>query len=338
MISNFFGGAKEFYKKYRLFVLLALMVIAAVLPLFIKRNYTMSVLCRMVMYITLAGSLNSINGYSGQFSLGHAGFFCIGTYVSALLTTKGGLTFWFALPFAGIFSMAAGLLVALPTGKLKGMYLSFVTIGFSEIIRLIALNWTDFTGGPMGIKGIPRPNLLGFHFKSSTSMYYLFLIVAVMFLFITNRVLKSRVGRAWMSIREDESAARSLGVAAMRYKTLNFAYGAFWAGLIGGIYAPYMQYIDSSSFTLDKGFEILSMVVIGGMGTLSGPVIGAIIVTLLTEALRFAGYFRMVVYALLIIGIMWWRPQGLFGASNSVLAGERDIKSVRRRKRSEVRK
>lgn len=324
---------KGFLQKYRLVTLLLLIVIGAALPLIIRANYVRGVICRIAMYITLAGSLNAINGYSGQFSLGHAGFLCIGAYTQALLTTKAGFSFWLALPFAAIMALIVGLIVALPTSKLKGIYLSFVTIGFSEIIRLIALNWTDFTGGSLGIKNIPRPVLFGISFKSTASFYYLFFIVGIIFLFITNRILNSRVGRAWLSIREGEAAARSLGVNAARYKAWNFAYGAFWAGLTGGLYASYMKYIDSSLFTLDKGFEILSMVVIGGMGTLSGPVLGSIIVTLLTEALRFAGYFRMVVYALLIIGIMWWRPQGLFGASDSVLAGEKESKQAIKIKR-----
>jgi branched-chain amino acid transport system permease protein len=203
---------------------------------------------------------------------------------------------------------------------MSGIYLSIVTLGFSEIVRLLALNWTALTGGPMGIKGIPVPVFFGIQLRSSKTYYYLFLALAALFVFCTHRVIRSRVGRAWMSIREDPLASRSLGVEASRYKALNFMYGAFWIGIAGAVYAAYVRFIDSTFFTLDEGFNILSMVIIGGQGTLVGPVVGSILVNFLTELLRPIGAWRMVAYAVLIIVMMWWRPQGLAGASDSILA------------------
>lgn len=276
------------------------------------------------MYTTLAGSLNIINGYTGQTCIGQAGFFCIGAYTEAILSTKYALSFWFLIPVSGLLTAMVGLLIALPTLKMKGIYLSIVTLGFSEIVRLLALNLEGLTGGPLGIKGIPVPNIFNLiEIKGSREYYYIFLVTAVMFIFITSRVVKSRVGRAWLSIREDQLAARSLGVNTSKYKALNFMYGAFWAGIVGSIYAPYVRYIDSTFFTLDEGFNILSMVIIGGQGTLIGPIAGAVIVNLLTEVLRPIGQWRMVAYALLIIVMMWVRPQGLVGASDSILAGSK---------------
>ena len=306
-------------------ILLGLVVAAGLvaLPVVYPKSYVMGVICRILMYMMLAGSLNVINGYSGQFNIGHAGFYCIGAYTEAILATKAGMSFWFALPLSGVMAALIGLLVALPTLKLRGTYLAIVTLGFSEIIRLVALNWEWLTGGPIGIKGIPAPMFFGFRVSRSIHYYYIFLGLTALFFFTTYRIIHSRVGRAWMSIREDELAARSLGVETRFWKATNFMYGAFWAGIAGGAFSPYFKFISSDMFSLDEGFNILSMVIIGGQGTLIGPAAGSIIVNLLTEVLRPISQFRLVVYALLIIFMMWLRPQGLAGASKSILAGGR---------------
>lgn len=313
-----FFGAMPIWLKAFLFVLLAVFLI--LLPIVYPKSYVMGVMCRILMYMILAGSLNVINGYSGQFNIGHAGFYCIGAYTEAILATKIGLSFWIALPLGGIMAAAIGLLVALPTLKLRGTYLAIVTLGSSEIIRLIALNWESLTGGPIGIKGIPAPIFFGFKVSRSIHYYYIFLALAALFFFVTYRVIHSRVGRAWLSIREDELAARSLGVETRFWKATSFMYGAFWAGIAGAAFSPYFKFISSDMFTLDEGFNILSMVIIGGQGTLLGPAVGSIIVNFLTEFLRPISQYRLVVYALLIIVMMWLRPQGLVGASNSILA------------------
>lgn len=298
-----------------------LLVLLVILPRLDIKTVYIRYGCNILMYATLAGSLNIINGYSGQTCLGQAGFFCIGAYTCAVLSTKFGLSFWICLPLAGILGAVVGGLVSLPTLRLQGIYLSIVTLGASEIIRIIAQSWTDVTGGAMGIKSIPKPELFGYKVFKPQDYFYIFLVLGVLFLFLSSRILRSRVGRAWMSIREDQIAARSLGVEIKRYKSTNFMYGAFWAGVVGAAYAPFVSFIEASQFTLDTGFDILAMVVIGGQGTLVGPIVGASIVTALTEALRFLGYWRYVIYALIIIFMMWVRPQGLIGASNSMLAG-----------------
>lgn len=309
------------YRKYRIVLLIIVFVALAVLPMLISKAVVMRHLCNVLIYATLAGSLNIINGYSGQTCLGQAGFFAVGAYTCAILTTKFGWSFWLVLPLGGIIAAMVGFLVSLPTLRLEGIYLSFVTLGASEIIRIIAQTWTPITGGNMGIKGIPYPVLFGFEIFRPSHYYYILLFVLCCFLFISYRVLHSRIGRAWISIREEQNASRSLGVEISRYKALNFTYGAFWAGIIGAAYAPYVNYIDSSQFSLDTGFNALAMVVIGGQGTLVGPVLGAILITVLTEALRFLNYWRFVMYAGIIIAMMWLRPQGVLGASKSILAG-----------------
>lgn len=304
------------------FIALAIAFVALVLfPRVVTKTIFVRYGCNILMYATLAGSLNIINGYTGQTCLGQAGFFAVGAYTCAVLSTNFGVNFWLCLPIAGILGALIGFIVSLPTLKLQGVYLSIVTLGASEIIRIIAQTWTNVTGGSMGIKGIPKPMLFGMQIFKPKDYFYIFLAIGIVFLFVASRILKSRVGRAWMAIREDQIAARSLGVEIKKYKAFNFMYGAFWAGVIGAAYAPFVSFIDASQFTLDTGFDVLAMVVIGGQGTLVGPIVGATIVTLLTESLRFLSYWRYVIYALIIIGMMWVRPQGLAGASKSMLAG-----------------
>ena len=331
--------AKAFFWKHKLPVLLVLLVISIVLPFVIKQALILRYICTIMMYATLAGSLNVINGYSGQTCLGQAGFFAIGAYTCAALSKNVGVDFWIALPIAGILASLVGLIVSLPTLKLSGIYLSIVTLGASEIIRIIAQTWTPVTGGALGIKQIPYPNFFGLEMFKPKYYYFIFLIIGVVFLFITDRVLRSRVGRSWMAIREDQVAAKSLGVETSKCKCMNFMYGAFWAGIIGAAYAPFVNYIESSQFTTDTGFNVLAMVVIGGQGTLLGPILGSTIVTILTEALRFLENWRYVIYAIIIILMMWVRPQGLMGASDSILAGgEIQKKDGSKKKTPEVKK
>ncbi len=327
-LTDRYQSWKDWYGKRSIAVYLVLLAVLLVIPGLYGKSYFMGVMCRIFMYSILAGALNIINGYSGQTCLGAAGFFCIGAYTEAILSTQAGWNFWLIIPVAGIITAAIGFLVALPTLKMSGIYLSIVTLGFSEIARLLALNWTGLTGGALGIKGIPVPRFFGLAIKNPKSYYYVFLAFAVLFLFISDRVIKSRIGRAWMSIRENQLAARSLGVDASAYKASNFMYGAFWIGIAGAVYAPYVRFIDSTYFTLDEGWNILSMVIIGGQGTLIGPVAGSLIVNFLTEVLRPVGQWRLVAYALLIIGMMWFRPQGLAGASASIVAGDRGLRKL----------
>ncbi len=317
--------------KYKLFFILAGLAILLLLPLVITKSVYMRHVCNVLIFATLASSLNIINGYSGQMCLGQAGFFAVGAYTCAILTTNYGWSFWVVWPVAGCLAALMGYLVSLPTLRLQGIYLSFVTLGFSEIIRIIAQTWTPVTGGNMGIKGIPFPIIFGKELFKPHDYYYILLATLLLFLFITSRILRSRIGRAWISIREESNAARSLGVEISRYKSMNFTYGAFWAGMIGAAYAPYVNFVDSSQFSLDTGFDALAMVVIGGQGTLIGPIIGSVVVTVLTESLRFLQYWRFVIYALIIIAMMWVRPQGIAGASNSILAGGKIRRSSRKK-------
>ena len=293
-MNQLMNKVQKLWDEHKIVSMAVLFILLLTVPSVFPKNYIMGIICRILLYILLAGGLNVINGYSSQFCIGYAGFFCIGAYAEAILSLKAGMNFWILLPISGIITAIFGLLIALPTLRLSGKYLSIVTLGFSEIIRLTVLNWNGLTGGPMGIKGIAVPSLFGLEFKSAIQYYYIFLFLVILFVFATSRVIKSRIGRAWMSIREDELAAKSLGVEASKYKAMNFMYGAFWAGIAGAAYAPYTRYIDPTFFTLDEGFNILAMVIVGGMGTMVGPIAGSIVINIVTELLRPISEYRMV--------------------------------------------
>ena len=318
-----------FIAKHKKISILVLLAAAILFPLVVRSNFIRGVAVRVVLYMLFASSLNMINGYCGHFSIGHAGFMCIGCYTAALLATKAGLSFWILLPICGLLTAVFGVLVFLPTNKLSGIYLSIVTMGFAEITRIVVLNWTKLTNGPLGVKGIPSIVLFGKMMSNVVSMYYIILFLLVVSVFCMYRILNSRVGRAWMAIRENPEAASSLGIKLPVYKALNFLTGAFFCGIAGCFMAFYYRYIDTTMFTIDESFNVLSMVVVGGMGTLAGPIIGALVINAITEVFRFASEYRMLIYGILIIVTMWLRPQGIAGASNSVLfAGRRRTKSA----------
>lgn len=310
--------ANEHQKIVIIFGILALVI----LPLPFDSNYIRGVLGRIMLYAAIASGLNIINGYSGQSCLGIVGFTCIGAYCTGILATRFGLQFIPCLLASTLFCAVVSFFVSLPTLKLNGTFLSIITLGFSEMIRLIALNWMSLTQGPLGLKGIPALKIFGITVKSGAPFYYLTLFFLLMIVFILNRLLHSRIGRAWISLREDQDAARSLGIKVSYYRCINFMIGATICGMMGTFYAFNYRYLHPDSFSLDEGFSVLSMCVIGGSGTLLGPIVGAFIINILTEGFRFASDWRMVIYALLIIVMMWVRPQGLFGAKDSVIAGK----------------
>lgn len=285
---------------------------------------------RIIMFIginiILAVSLNIINGHAGQFSLGHAGFMAIGAYMSALITyywavpmlreiEGGGATFLFrhsvflaALVFGGICSAAVGWVVGLPSLRLRGDYLAIVTLGFGEIIRVIFLN-IDGLGAARGLSGVPP----------WTNFFWVFFFVWITVL-VSWRLVRSQIGRAFLAVREDEIAAEAMGVNTTHYKVLAFVVGSFFAGIAGGLFGHYMAYLNPGMFTFMLSFELIVMVVLGGMGSISGAVLAAVILTFALEYLRqVKDWFdlqsdpRMVIYSVMLIALMRWRPQGLLG-------------------------
>lgn len=308
-------------KKYRWQLLVLLCVLSAAYPFVVGgSSYLVSIGVKILMYVMLASALNVVNGYSGQLNIGMAAFYAIGAYTAGLLATKMSINFWLLLPISGIVTALFGLLVSLPTRRLAGTYLALVTLGLSEIVRLIIQNWNAVTNGPMGVKDIPRASVFGYTIKSATDFYYLGLALTVITIFVISRVIHSNIGRAWISVREDPTASKFLGVDVNRMKTLSFVFCGFFAGIAGCYCAFYYQYISPDMFKTDESFNVMAMVIIGGQGTVAGPVLGSIIVNVLNEAMRAATEYRQVAYGLLIILMMWLRPAGIAGDASSFRA------------------
>ena len=251
--------------------------------------------------IILAASLNLINGYTGQFSLGHAGFMAVGAYVGVVLTTNFQMTFPVAILAGGVTAGLLGALIGLPTLRLRGDYLAIATLGLGEIVRIVIIN-VPYVGGAAGFKGIQ-------HLTNFTWVFFLMLAT----LFLIKNFVNSRHGRACLAIRENEIAAESMGVNTTVYKVLAFSIGAFFAGVAGVLFGHNMYILSPASFTFMQSFNILIMVVMGGLGSMTGSIAGALVVTFLSAALASFPNARMIIYALALILLMFYRPQGLFG-------------------------
>jgi len=276
--------------------------------------YYLQILVYIGINMILAVSLNLINGITGQFSLGHAGFMAIGAYASAAGTmfawpgAPAALALLAALVIGGLAASLAGLFVGVPALRLRGDYLAIATLGFGEIIRVVILN-TEAVGGARGFFGIPV--------LASFGWVYACMVLCVVMLW---RLVYSTKGKAFFAIREDEIAAAAMGVDTTRYKIIAFTIGAFWAGLAGCLFAHFIGYIHTNSFTFLKSIEILVMVVLGGTGSITGAMLAAVILTVLPEVLRFGAEYRMIIYSVLLIALMLTRPTGLMGTREIVPA------------------
>jgi branched-chain amino acid transport system permease protein len=295
------------------FLLGALLLVAVVSAFSGSYNpYFLDIAVTCGINVTLAVSLNLINGYTGQFSLGHAGFMGVGAYAAAVLTTTFGaallsvfggqewLLFAVALLAGGCAAALAGLVVGVPSLRLRGDYLAILTLGFGEIIRVVLQN-IDAVGGARGMIGIPAYSNLAWAFG-----------LAVLSVYAVWAMVNSSWGRGFIAVADDEIAAEAMGINTTRYKITAFLVGAFFAGLAGGVYAHFKQYIAPQGFGFDRSIEIVVMVILGGMGNTAGVIAAAILLTVLGESLRGFGDYRMIVYSLLIILLMILRPQGLF--------------------------
>jgi branched-chain amino acid transport system permease protein len=267
------------------------------------------------IYIILSVSLNLINGYTGQFSLGHAGFMAIGAYASAVLTTNFQVPFLLALVAGGLAAAFLGFLIGLPTLRLSGDYLAIATLGLGEIIRITIMN-IQYVGGAAGFMGIPH----------NTTFTWVFFVMLFSLFFIKNFVNSSH-GRACIAIRENEIAAEAMGINTTKYKVMAFTIGAGFAGVAGGLFAHCFYIINPSSFTFMASFNYLIMVVLGGLGSITGSIAGAVVLTGISAALADWPEFRMIIYSLILILLMFYRPQGLFG--NVELAGTKWFKRLK---------
>jgi len=284
------------------------------LPLIDPNPYHMEIFATAALYALLALGLNIIVGFAGLLHLGYAAFFAIGAYTYGLLNLRAGCPFWLGLPISALSAGIAGVLLGLPAVRVRGDYLAIVTLGFGEIVRIMVTNLESWTGGPNGLLGIAHPAIGAFHFGVDSKPYYWLLFVLVeMTAWISARLRRSRIGLAWVALREDELAARCLGIDAARLKWLALGLGGGVAGLAGCVFAAKQGTITPDSFDFILSVMVLAMVILGGLGSVRGAILGACVLSIAPELLRGFSTYRMLLFGALMILLMRIRPQGLLG-------------------------
>jgi branched-chain amino acid transport system permease protein len=331
------GGAQlapllRFGRRYARLIGMFGVGLAIVLPAFATRS-VVDLATTVVIYVMLGWGLNVVVGLAGLLDLGYVAFYAVGAYSFALIAHALALSFWEALPIAGLCAATAGILLGFPVLRLRGDYLAIVTLGFGEIIHILLLNWTSLTGGPSGFGDIPRPSLFGLVFAPHAPagyrtfqeffgvdfspaqridfLYYIVLAMALLTNLFTIRLRHLPIGRAWEALREDEIACRALGINPTTVKLSAFAIGAMLGGFAGAFFATRQGFISPESFTFIESATILAIVVLGGMGSQLGVVLAAIVLVMAPEVGRAFSEFRMLIFGAAMVGIMVWQPRGL---------------------------
>lgn len=310
---------------FRIFGLLVLVL----LPQVVQDRYFMHIVVMTGIFTILALSWNLLAGYTGQLNLGHAAFFGIGAYTSALVAMKLGISPWIGLFVGGLVASFFGFLLGFPSLRLSGPYLAITTIGFAEILRLVAVNWVDLTRGSLGLSGVPllTPIRLGdwtFKFYLERDYYYVVLVAILLTLFCIKRLVRSEFGVSLQALRDDETGAQSIGINTASYKLAVFTISAFFAGFAGALFAHFVRLVSPETMALHTTFDTLTMVMVGGLGTIAGTILGAVALTFLSEWLR---YFedmlkldiRLVIYGLLLILTILFMREGLVGVLHGVV-------------------
>jgi len=297
----------------KLLIVLACLMI----PLVVPSNYAMRVIIYIGLYIVLALGLNVVMGFTGLLNIGHAAFYAVGAYTTAILMVKYGMSFWLTIPVGMLFGVLLGIILGFPTLRVRDDYLAIVTLGFGQIVYIIANNWMGLTRGPRGIPGIPAPRI-GFSdwqivIESYPAYYYLILLFVFITIYACVRIMDSRVGLAWMAIREDEDVAAVMGINLVYYKTMAFGFSAALGALAGSFFAVFQSFVSPNSFTILESVIIISIPILGGLGSISGTIIGAIVMIGGPEIFRAASEYRMVIMGAFMVVMMIFRPEGLFG-------------------------
>jgi branched-chain amino acid transport system permease protein len=312
--------------------IIILLAVAFCYPFFTGR-YAQDVATNVMIYICLGLGLNVVVGLAGMLDLGYIAFYGVGAYTYALLNIHFGMSFWICLPIAATLALLAGCLIGYPTLRMRGDYLAIVTLGFGEIVRILLNNWMSLTNGPNGILGIDAPSIYipsfenGFsievlYLKKLHYLYYVALFLAIVTIIAVRHLNFSRIGRAWESIREDETAAELMGVNTFKLKLLAYAMGALFAGMAGAFFCARMRFVSPESFTFLESAMVLSMVVLGGMGSIPGIILGAAALIVLPEVFREFETYRMLVFGMSMVVMMLFRPAGLIPAKRMGTRGE----------------
>ena len=293
--------------------LLGLIVLLLIVLPLVTNNYYRDVLTLAGMYIVLALGLNLVVGQAGLLHLGYVAFYAIGAYTYGILSTLYGISFWPGIVAGACAAAGFAALIGVPTLRLRGDYFAIVTLGLGEITRIVLNNWDSMTGGPNGIPNIGRPVIAGHTLSSPLDQYYLILVIVILTVFAMHRLIASRIGRAWIAIREDETAAEAMGIDTYKLKMLAFVLASAWAGIVGVFFAAKMAFISPESFTFFESVLILCMVVLGGMGSIPGIILGAFLLITLPEIFREFQDYRMLAFGIALVAMMIFRPQGLLG-------------------------
>ncbi len=284
---------------------------------FLFSMYRTNIMITALMYVMLGLGLNIVVGLGGLLNLGYIAFYAVGAYSYALLNLHFGVSFWLAIPIGAAMSALFGILLGIPVLRLRGDYLAIVTLAFGEIIRIVLENWNDFSRGPSGIANIPRPDLFGVQLSLrpvTVFLYFLMVILTMITIFFVRRLEDSRLGRAWIAMREDEIACQAMGIDTVKAKITAFALGAIWAGLAGVLFAAKTTFINPASFTVWESIIVLCIIVLGGMGSIPGIVVGAFILILLPEYLRVFSEYRMLLFGVVMVVMMVFKPEGIIPA------------------------
>ncbi len=293
--------------------LIGICVFVLVFP-FTFSLYQTTIMITALIYVITGLGLNIVVGLAGLLDLGYVAFYAVGAYSYALLNYHFGLGFWTVLPVGAGLGMIFGILLGFPVLRLKGDYLAIVTLGFGEIIRLVLENWNEFSFGPSGIANIPRPGFFGIQMslhEATIYLYFVMIFLALVTIFVVRRLQDSRIGRAWIALREDEVACQAMGIDKTWTKLSAFAMGATWAGMAGVVFAAKTTFINPASFTLWESIIILCVVVLGGMGSVIGVICGALTLILLPEYLRAFSEYRLLIFGAVLVVMMVFRPGGI---------------------------
>jgi branched-chain amino acid transport system permease protein len=292
---------------------IVIMLAAMIAAPWVLGPYATVIITNALLYAILALGLNIVVGYAGLLDLGYAAFFAVGAYTVGILTVTFGWNFWATLPVAVLAAVVAGIIIGGPTLRLRSDYLAIVTLGFGEIVRITARN-LHITGQASGISGIEQPWLFGWHIRTTTDFYYVFLVLAIIGIIASVRLANSRLGRAWLYVRHDEDAAEAMGIDRVRVKLAAYVIGAIYGSIGGAFFAVNLGAISPESFSFRQSTLFLMAVILGGMGKIPGVILGAFIVVLAPEVLRDFGAFRYLIFAVGLLLIMLFRPSGIWPA------------------------
>lgn len=293
-----------------------LTLVAAIIafPILTDNNFLISIGCYVLLYSIVSMSNMLTVGYGGMMNMAQAAMYGIGAYTTAILSTRLGVPFVGCLISSALVAALMGFLISVPCLRVKADFLGLITLAFHQLYASVAENWVSFTNGPMGIRNVPKASLFGFEFASQRACFYLFLALTALTYIVMKRFIGSPSGRAIQAVRDDEISAESVGIRVNYYKILVFTVGAFFAGMAGSLYASYIGYVGSSTFTLETTFLLLEMNIVGGLGSLEGAIFGAAFFTLMPEIIRPLAVYRVGIGGLLMLLVVLIRPQGVLGS------------------------